>query len=147
MFKRKKNVRKDVYKRQVLNDTIEKSELDPRIKTLKILCATHWVAKFNAVRDFMHKMCIRDRCINVCGRGEKPQGECNGWLDSALMGTCLCSRMHMIQYYFSCTCVWVHMHRDSQDFFTMLNWKCSVSKNFLNMIFKKIKFTLITMIM
>jgi len=41
-------------KRQnVLLNTIEESDLDPKVKSLKRLCATRWVQRYEAVNDFI----------------------------------------------------------------------------------------------
>lgn len=87
-------------KRQaVLNDVIEKSELDPKIKTLKRLCATRWVAKFDAVRDFMHILDFVIESFDIISTC-KDGSEANN-LKWAVLNTEFCVAVHVIANVFA----------------------------------------------
>lgn len=87
-------------KRQaVLNDAIERSKLDPRTKTLKRLCATRWVAKFDAVRDFMHIFDFILESLDTISSWK--DGSEAGSLKWAVLNTEFCIAVHVIAHVFA----------------------------------------------
>lgn len=88
-------------RQEVLNDAIEKSELDPRIKTLKRLCATRWVAKFNAVRDFMHIFDFVVEALDTISSWKDKDGCESINLKWALLNTEFCVAVHVIANVFA----------------------------------------------
>lgn len=87
-------------KRQaVLNDVIERSALDPKTKTLKRLCATRWVAKFDAVRDFLHVFDFVLESLDVISSWKDSSDAIN--LKWALLNTEFCVAIHVIAHVFA----------------------------------------------
>jgi hypothetical protein len=89
-------------KRQaVLNDVIEKSELQPQIKTLKRLCVTRWIARYDAVRDFMQLVDFVIESLDIISTW-KDSCEANT-LKWAILNTEFCVAMHVLASVFAYT--------------------------------------------